>query len=383
VASVAMVGSGSPMTEPSRHVIVSQLGETPMQALESYVSLQPQPRPDAGALGPHEVLIAVRSCAVGWVDLLMMSGQYQHMPEPPYTPGLEYAGEVAAIGRAVTRCAVGDAAMIDPFVAGPRTSGAYRAGGFATWAVVPERAALPRPRGLDYDQACNLLGSYETAYHCLVARGRLAAGETVLIHGASGATGLAAVHVAKRLGATVIATGRSDAKLEVVRAQGADHVINSRAPEGERGVRSFRDEVKALTGGCGVDVVYDGVGGEVSTESLRCVRFGARYLVVGWAATPFVARGRGQRGAPNANVLPTNLIMMKGLDVLGCPTVIATQHDPSLREERLSTILRWVDEGTIVPHVSHRFALDDFAAAMRAKWAGDFVGGGVVRPGGE
>jgi NADPH2:quinone reductase len=188
------------------------------------------------------------------------------------------------------------------------------------------------------------------------------------------------VHVAKRLGATVIATGRSDTKLEVVRAQGADHVINSRAPEGEGGVRSFRDEVKALTGGRGVDVVYDGVGGEISVESLRCVRFGARYLIVGWAATPFVARGRGQRGAPNANVLPTNLIMMKGLDVLGCPTVIATQHDPSIREERLSTILRWVEEGTIVPHVSQGFALEDFAAAMRAKWTGEIVGGGVVRP---
>lgn len=368
------------MPAQAHHVIVSQLGETPMHALDTYVSLQPQPRPNPDTLAPHEVLIAVRSCAVGWVDLLMMSGQYQHMPNPPYTPGLEYAGEVAAIGRDVTRCAVGDAAMIDPFVAGPRTSGAYRAGGFATWAVVPEHAVLPRPRGLSYDQACNLLGSYETAYHCLVARGRLAAGETVLIHGASGATGLAAVHVAKRLGATVIATGRSDAKLEVVRAQGADHVINSRAPEGESGVRPLRDEVKALTGGRGVDVVYDGVGGEVSVESLRCVRFGARYLIVGWAATPFVARGRGERGAPNANVLPTNLIMMKGLDVLGCPTVIATQHDPSLREERLSTILRWVDEGTIVPYVSQRFALEDYAAAMRAKWTGQLVGGGVVQP---
>jgi NADPH2:quinone reductase len=302
------------------------------------------------------------------------------MPDPPYTPGLEYAGEVAEVGRGVTGCAEGDAVMIDPFMAGPRTSGSYGAGGFATWTVVPERAVLPRPSGFDFDQACNLLGSYETAYHCLIARGRLQAGETVLVHGASGSTGLAAVHVAKCVGATVIATGRTDAKLEVVRQQGADHVINSRAPEGETGVRQFRDEVKALTGGHGVDVVYDGVGGPVSAESLRCVRFGARYLIVGWAATPFVARGRGQRGAPNANVLPTNLMMMKGLDVLGCPTVISTQRDPSIREERLSTVLRWAEEGTIVPHVSHRFALEDFAEAMRAKWRGDFVGGGVVEP---
>lgn len=368
------------MVQQDRHVVVSRYGETPMEALASYVSLQAQPRPEARTLGPHDVLIEIRSCAVGWVDLLMMSGQYQHMAEPPYTPGLEYSGEVAAIGSEVSRCALRDAVMVDPFVAGPRTSGAYRAGGFATWAVVPERAALPRPRGFDFDQACNLLGNYETAYHCLVARGRLVAGETVLIHGASGATGLAAVHVAKRVGATVIATGRTDAKLEVVRSQGADHVINSRAPEGKSGVARFRDEVKALTGGLGVDVVYDGVGGPISAESLRCVRFGARYLIVGWAATPFVARGQGQRGAPNANMLPTNMIMMKGLDVLGCPTVIATQHDPSIREDRLATLLRWVEEGAIVPHVSHHFALEDYGDAMRAKWHGHFVGGGVVRP---
>jgi len=368
------------MTERGIQVIVSQYGDTPMHALESYVSMEPQPRPDPGALGPRDVLVAVRSCAVGWVDLLMMSGQYQHMPDPPYTPGLEFAGEVEAIGSEVTRCAAGDPVMIDPFLAGPRTSGAYRGGGFASWVVVPERAALPRPRGLDFDQACNLLGSYETAYHCLVARGQLAAGETVLIHGASGATGLAAVHVAKCVGATVIATGRTDAKLEVVRAQGADHVINSRAPEGSEGVRRIRDEVKALTDGRGVDVVYDGVGGPISTESLRCVRFGARYLIVGWAATPFVAKGRGQRGAPNVNVLPTNLIMMKGLDVLGCPTVIATQHDRSIRKPRLAKILQWVEEGKIVPHVSRHWALEDFAEAMNAKWTGQFVGGGVVRP---
>ena len=361
-----------------KRVVVSQFGETPMEALETYASVQEQPRPEG--LGAHEVLIAVRSCAVGWVDLLMMSGQYQHMPEPPYTPGLEYAGDVAAVGSSVTTCSEGDAVMIDPFIAGPRTSGRYASGGFASWAVVPQAAVLARPTDFDYDQACNLLGSYETAYHCLIARGKLQAGETVLIHGASGATGLAAVHMAKCVGARVIATGRTDSKHEVVRAQGADHVINSRAPEGEAGVARFREEVKELTGGQGVDVVYDGVGGPVSMETLRCVRFGARYLIVGWAATPFVAKGRGQRGAPNANVLPTNLMMMKGLDVLGCPTVISTQKDPRIREQRLSTVLEWAEEGKIVPHVCERYALEDFADAMRAKWGGKFVGGGVVHP---
>lgn len=365
--------------EGGQRVVISQFGETPLEALDAFASLRPQPRPTQ--VGDSEVLIAVRSCAVGWVDLLMMSGQYQHMPDPPYTPGLEYAGEVAQVGASVTNCAPGDAIMVDPFFAGPRISGKYGAsGGFASWAIVPERAALERPRGLNYDQACNLLGSYETAYHCLVARGKLQEGETVLIHGASGATGLAAVHIAKCLGAKVIATGRTDAKLAVVQAEGADHVVNSRAEEGEVGVRRFRDEVKALTEGKGVDVVYDGVGGPISLESLRCVRFGARYLIVGWAATPFVSKGKGKRGAPNANMLPTNLMMMKGLDVLGCPTVISTQKDPSIRAERLSTILRWVDEGKIAPHVSQSFPLTRFDEAMRAKWAGKFVGGGVVHP---
>ncbi len=180
------------------------------------------------------------------------------------------------------------------------------------------------------------------------------AGETVLVHGASGSTGLAAVHVAKLVGARVIATGRSEAKLAVVAAQGADHTLPS---------FGFPDAVKALTGGKGVDVVYDGVGGEVSIESLRCVGFGARFLIVGWAATPFVARGKGLRGAPNANVLPTNLIMMKGLDVLGCSTV----NDPSLRAPRLAQILAWAAAGSIAPYVSHTYPLADYATAMRAK----------------
>jgi NADPH2:quinone reductase len=314
----------------------------------------------------------VKSASVGWVDLLMTSGQYQHMPKPPYCPGLEYSGVVAWVGADVDRVAVGDAVLVDGFLAGPRSLGAYQSyGGFASYAVAPAEAVLPIPGGLTFDQACNLLGNYETAWHCLVARGRLQAGETVLIHGASGSTGLAAVHVAKLLGATVIATGRSEAKLSVVRAQGADHVVSS---------VGFREEVKALTGGRGVDVVYDGVGGEISLESLRCVRFGARFLVVGWAATPFVAQGHGLRGAPNANVLPTNLIMMKGLDVLGCPTVISTVQNPASRAPRLDQIWGWASAGQIRPYVSHTFALAEFQSAMRAKWNGDVIGGCVLHP---
>ncbi len=361
---------------PSGHrVVVSELGEAPLDAIEQFATLVPMAPPDPATLGARDVIVAVKSASVGWVDLLMTSGQYQHPPRPPYTPGLEYAGEVAWKGAdAGDAFAIGDAVLVDPFLAGPRSLGAYQAyGGFASYAVAPAEAVRRIPGGLSFDQACNLLGNYETAYHCLITRGRLAAGETVLVHGASGSTGLAAVHVAKRVGAIVIATGRSDTKLAVVRAEGADHVVNTTGG-------AMRDEVKALTGGRGVDVVYDGVGGDISLESLRCVRFGARYLIVGWAATPFVARGKGQRGAPNANVLPTNLIMMKGLDVLGCPTVISTVNDPSLRPPRLAQIWAWAESGALRPHVSLAFPLADFKDAMRAKWRGDAIGGCVLHP---
>ncbi len=368
--------SGMPDIIPARRVVVTEFAESPPEAIESCVRLEDMALPDPATLGPRDVLIAIRSASVGWVDLLMTSGQYQHMPKPPYTPGLEYSGIVEWVGPDVQaeKLAVGDRVLVDGFLAGPRSGGAYQAwGGFATHAVAPAEAVHRIPGDLSFDEACNLLGNYETAYHCLVARGNVQTGETVLIHGASGSTGLAALHVAKILGATVIATGRSDEKLAVVKAQGADHVVNTKTA-------NLRDAVKAITGGRGVDVVYDGVGGDISVESLRCVRFGARYLIVGWAATPDVAKGKGGRGAPNANQLPTNLIMMKGLDVLGCPTVISTVNDPSIRPPRFRRILQWVEEGRIRPHVSHRFPLDDFRAAMRAKWNGEVVGGCVLNP---
>jgi NADPH2:quinone reductase len=357
-------------------VVVRELGERPLDAVENHTALEPMDPPDVATLGATDVVIAVKSASVGWVDLLMTSGQYQHLAKPPYVPGLESAGVVAWKGRdAGDAIAIGDAVLVDGLLAGPRSLGAYRAyGGFASYVVAPASAVLRIPGGLDFDRACNLLGNYETAYHALIARGRLRAGETVLIHGASGSTGLAAVHVAKIVGANVIATGRSASKLAVVKEQGADHVV---AIGGET---SMRDAVKALTGGRGVDVVYDGVGGDVSLESLRCVAFGARFVVVGWASTPFVARGKGERGAPNANMLPTNLVLMKGLDVLGAPTAIATAHDPSIRAPRLAQVLAWAEQKTIVPHVSRTFPLAQYREAMRAKWNGEIVGGAVVHP---
>lgn len=360
-------------------VVVQELGERPLEAVEQHLRVEAQSAPAEASLGPNDVVVAVESAAVGWVDLLMMSGQYQHVASPPYVPGLEYAGVVAWKGAAVTGLEVGDAVIADALKTGPRSLGDYRHyGGFASYAVAPREALIPMPASLSFDQACHLLSSYATAYHCLIHRGGLRAGEVVLVHGATGATGLAAVHVAKLLGATVIATGRSPDKLAVVREQGADHVIHT-ARDAEGLVR-FRDEVKALTDGRGVDVVYDAVGGDISIESLRCVRFGARFLIVGWASTPFVADGKGQRGAPRANVLPTNLIMMKGLDVLGCPAAISAHRDPSLVVERRERILTWVSEGKITPLVAKTYPLSDVREALRAKWESRHVGGVVLHP---
>ncbi len=362
-----------PPDDAGRRLVVRAWGEDPMHALEHHMALEAQPRPSA--LGPKDVLLRVRSCAVGFVDLIMSSGQYQHMAPPPYTPGLEFAGEVAAVGAAVERVAPGDAVLADGLSTGPRSSGAHRDGGMATWAVIPEKAAMPLPAGLDYDGAVNLLGNYETAYHGLVHRGRLQPGEAVLILGASGSTGLAAVQVARLLGGTVIAAGRNPDKLAEVARLGAHHTV--RVGDGQP---PLRDAVRAIVGKRGVDVVWDGVGGAISEASLRALRFGGRLCIIGWAATPFVARGRGRRGAPNANRLPTNIIQMKGLDILGCPAVIATAHDPRLRPTRLAWLHEKIAAGDIRPHVGPAYPLERFADALRDKWSSRHVGGCVLHP---
>ena len=358
-------------------VVVTEYGQSPMDAVDKFIRLQSQKAPDFSDLTAKDVIIAVRSASVGWVDLIMASGQYQHMAPPPYIPGLEYAGDIAWAGSEAVSAGfqVGDRVLADCFQVGPRSSGAYREwGGFANWAVAPLEALRPVPEGFSYDQACNFFGSYETAYHGLIARGQLKAGETVLILGASGSTGLAAVHIAKLLGATVIATGRNPEKLAFVKDQGADHILNTSESS------SMRDKVKALTEGRGVNVVYDTVGGDISHEAIRCVSFGARYLVMGWAATPDVARGKGGRGAPKANMLPTNLMMMKGLDVLGCPTVISTVHNPAIRRSRVKWLLERAAEGRLRPYISHTWPLSDVQEALRAKFRGNVIGGAALHP---
>jgi NADPH2:quinone reductase len=358
-------------------VRIEALAGSPAEALANGLPVVPQPAPTA--LRDGEVVVAIRSASVGWVDLLMTSGQYQHMPPLPYTPGMEGAGEIVAAGPGVPATRVGERVLVDGLLVGPRSLGAYQdQGTFASYVQIPSEAALPIPGDLSFDEAAVLLAAFETAWHVVVVRGRLQAGETLLVNGATGATGLAAVQVAKALGARVIATGRSPEKLAVVASLGADAVVPVGKDEAGAPL-PFRDAVKAANGGAAVDVVYDGVGGAIGAESLRCLRFGGRYLVVGWASTPDVAKGHGGRGAPNANQLPTNLILMKGLDVLGCPAAIATAMDPTIRPPRLASVLDWAARGVIRPHVSHVFPFSEVQDAMRAKWRGDVVGGCVLR----
>ena len=359
-------------TLPARRVVIRQFAETPEEAIAG-ACWEACERP---VCNEGEVRIAIRAAGVNWVDLLMACGLYQHVPEPPYCPGLEYAGIVDEVGAGVSQFALGDRVLIDPFRTGPRSSGNYRSyGGYAEYALAPSEAVMMIPKALGFAEACNLLGNVETAYFALKQRAKLSASDTVLILGATGATGLAAVQIAKLLGAKVIATGRTWEKLCQLGSLGADHLLA--IGDGDGGVRRFRDEVKELTDGRGVDVVYDGVGGDVSLEALRCVRFGARYLIVGWAATPFVSRGKG-KGAPRANMLPTNLMLIKGLDVLGCPTVIASARNEKVRGERVTEILKWAEDGRLTPFVSQTFSMDRFADAMLAKWQGRIVGGCAI-----
>ena len=353
---------------------ITGFGEKPLDAVENNLVIVPMDCPNPSDLSPQDVLIDIHCAALSWVDLLMTCGLYQHRARLPYTPGLEYSGTIRWLGSEVPRAkyGLGQKVYVGCFEAGPRTSGRYQKyGGFASFGVAPFQSVQPIPKSFNFSQACNFAGNYETAYHCVVACGKLQRGETILIHGASGATGLAAVHLAKLIGATVIATGRDRAKLAEVKNQGADHVVVlERASDGQ--LVPFRRTIKELTNGRGVDVVYDGVGGDISVESLRAMCFGGRFLVVGWASTPFVR-------VEKPNQLPTNLILMKGLQVIGCPAVISAQKNPAIRKPRVAALRYWANEGVLSPYVSAEYAIADIKQAMRDKWEGKIVGGCAIR----
>ena len=372
-----------PDNNVGKKLVLARYGQSREEAVDKILKLEDAPLPDVTNLQPHDVLVGVRSASVSFIDLLMMSGQYQTMLPLPCVPGMEYAGVVLGVGCEVdlNKATVGDRVLSDFIVTGPRSSGSYQAqGGWQSYAVAPDNGVHRIPEGFTIDQACNLLLNYETPYYAYVNRAKLQSGETVLITGASGAAGMAAVQVAKILGATVIATGRSDEKLGQVKAFGADHVINTSPRNGESGIPKFRDDVKALTAGRGVEVVFDTVGGDVSQESMRSLAFGGRMVIVGWAANTAVAQGGGKRGSDNADRLPTNIMQMKGLYIMGSPMVIHSGREPEIRVPRLEKIFKWVGEGRITPFVSDTFPLAEYKEAMRAKLIGKGNGNCVLHP---
>ncbi|MGC2085892.1 MAG: NADPH:quinone oxidoreductase family protein [Bradyrhizobium sp.] len=305
-------------------VVCRELGPPERLRLESFAS---QP------LGAGEVRVAIRAAGLNFPDVLMVSGEYQLKPELPFTPGMEASGDIVEIGSDVSGVAAGDRAMVK-----------MRHGAFTDEAVVMPSQLTPLPRTFDYAEGATFLAAHGTAYHALVDRGQLKSGETLLVHGAGGGVGLAAVEVGKLLGATVIAAASSEEKLAAAQARGADHgVLYAREP--------FRDAVKRITDGRGVDVVFDPVGGEVFENSVRCIAFGARLLVIGFTGGIGLAR--------------TNLILIKGASVLGVRAGEAARRDPALGEARMAALSAWAEQGKVRPNVSHRLPLQDVARAMR------------------
>lgn len=294
--------------------------------------------------GPGEVKIRLRACAANFPDLLMIQGRYQFKPPLPFSPGMEGAGDVTEVGEGVEHVLPGD-----PVVA------SFRCGGFAEQIIARGADVRLMPRGLDYVHAAAYRVAYLTAYVALVLRGDLQPGETLLVHGASGGVGLAAVDVGKMLlDATVIGTGGSDEKLAVVREMGADHVINYR--EG-----GFRSKVLEYTEGRGADVIYDPVGGDVFDESLRCVAWGGRLLIVGFAS------GR-------IPMIPANIPLIKNFSVIGVRAGEIGRRDPALGHRNIETIDRWAAEGRINPYVCATFPLEQGVEALRMLERREVVG---------
>jgi len=292
-----------------------------------------------------EVKIAAHAWGVNFVDVLMTRGGYQLKPELPFVCGLEGAGEVLDVGRTVTEYRPGD-----------RVIYGMRPGAFAEVVTVASTSIIHAPATLDWEQAACFRSAFVTAYHGLVQGGRLAAGEVALIHGATGGMGLAAVQVAKLLGATVIATGGSEAKLDIVKQYGADHVVSYASPH-------FRETVRDLTGGA--DVVFDPVGGDVFDESMRCLNWGARIVVVGFTS------GRAAEAR-------TNHVLIKGASIVGVRAGEFARRNPEIGRKNLETVAEWAEAGKIQSHISHRFPFENVADAMTAITNREVIGRAVL-----
>ena len=302
------------------------------------------PVADAG-----QVVIAVHAAGVNFPDALMVMGQYQVRPPLPFTPGGEAAGVIIEVGAGVHHLHVGQ-----------RVVAFTRTGAFAERLRAPASAVTPIPDALSFDVAATLPLAYGTAMHALIDRAHLARGETLLVLGASGGVGLAAIMIGKALGARVIAAASTDEKLALCRTHGADEVINYTT-------ESLRDRLKAITNGLGPDVICDPVGGDLAEPAFRSIAWGGRYLVVGFAGGAIPS-------------LPLNLPLLKGASVVGVFWGAFEQREPAANARHLAQLMAWATDGTIAPVVSARYRLDQSAAALRAMLDRRVVGKVVVAP---
>jgi len=295
----------------------------------------PSPVPAA-----NEVRIGVHACGLNFADTLIIEGKYQERPPLPFTPGSEVGGEILEAGSAVQHLKPGDRVM------------ARCSGGYAEEVVAPAGKAAGAskvwqiPASMSYPEAAAFAVAYGTAHVGLDHRAHLKAGEVLLVHGASGGVGLAAVELGKLMGATVIATASTPEKLALAEQYGADHLINY--TDGE-----FRHQVKALTGGKGADVIFDPVGGDIFDQSMRCINWEGRILVVGFASGHI----------PQA---PVNLVLVKNISLVGLFWGNYGLFDPPVMDDSLQTLLGWYAEGKLKPHVSATYPLDQVANALNA-----------------
>ena len=299
------------------------------------------------AMGAGDVRVRVRACGINFADTLIIQGLYQVKPPLPFIPGMEIAGEVIEVGEKVRHLHLGDRVMAITSI-----------GGLAEEVVVPAGLVLPMPEKMTWADAAAFAIAYGTSHLALSHRANLRAGETLLVHGAAGGVGLTAVEIGKLMGATVIATASTAEKLEVARQHGADHLINYRE-------ENFIERVKAITGGKGADVIYDPVGGDVFDQSLRCIAWEGRLLVIGFAS------GR----IPQA---PANLALVKNCSIVGVYWGNYSLKDPATLLHSLQTLLHWYSEGQIKPHIAYQFPLAQTAEAMNVLLRREAVGKVVV-----
>lgn len=310
----------------------------------SGLSVQSIERPSPG---PGEVLIRVRAAALNFPDVLMCQGRYQFKPPLPFTPGLDLAGEIAALGAGVSGLAVGEAV----------TAG-VRLGALAEFAAAPVEAVRPKPLTLDWAQAAAFGATYLTAYVALVRRAALQPRETLLVHGAAGGVGLACVDLGKTLGARVIATASTPQKRAFLQSYGADLVLPS---------AGFRDAVLEATDGRGAAVIVDPVGADVFDESVRCIAFDGRLLTVGFAG------GR-------IPTLPVNMALIKGFSLIGVRAGEYGRRFPERGRENLDAIARLAADGAIRPHVCALLPLERADEGLRMLTERTAIGKVVVAP---